>query len=74
VRNRIKRLIPHRTRRKTARRAHRLRIAVGFVILAGLIGIGVVPAGRGMVVRLAKPHTSAKSTAKKRPTRRRIRR
>jgi hypothetical protein len=53
---------------------HRLRIAAGFVVLAGLIGIGVVPAGRGMVVRLVKPHTPAKRAAKKIETRRRARR
>jgi hypothetical protein len=52
----------------------RLRIAVGFVILAGLIGIGIVPAGRGMVVRLARPHRAAKPAAKKPAARRRARR
>jgi hypothetical protein len=55
----LPRLLPRRARRKTARRVHRLRVAIGFVILAALIGIGVVPARRGLTVRLTGPSSKA---------------
>jgi hypothetical protein len=52
---------------------HRFRVSVGFLIIAALIGIGVVPVRKGLTVRLRGAPSAARPSRKsaQRPRRRR---
>jgi hypothetical protein len=53
---------------------NRWRVSLGFVIIAALIGIGVLPARRGLTVRYFGAPPARRSRAPKRRSRRHTRR
>ena len=44
--------------------SHRFRVSVGFLIIAALIGIGVVPVRKGLTVRLRGASSAARPSRK----------